>query len=107
MKKHFYGDIVEIESVYIELNGLSLTEDEKEELLSLAKSHLHNEILDIVLSNLSGEDKKLFLMNLHENNHNKTWLHLKEKIADVQDLIKETSEKIKADLIKDIKDRNK
>lgn len=107
MKKHFYSHIVEIESLVVELEQLNLSKEEKNHLLSLAQSSLHHAILDIILSELSEEDKKIFLNNLILNNHNNVWRHLNSKIKNIEEKIKETSKELIKDLHKDIKEVKK
>ena len=64
MKKYFYSHIVDIESIIGELDGLDLSENERTHLITLFDSSIHHAVLDAILSELSGEDKKLFLRHL-------------------------------------------
>ncbi len=104
MKKHFYSHIVETESIVIELNQIDLTEEEKAHLISLMDSNLHHTILDAILSELSNEDKKVFLKHLAHKDHDKVWQLLNEKIKNIESKIKKASEDLKEQLRKDIKE---
>ena len=62
--KHFYSHLVEINEIYLSLSGMDLSEDERGHLLSLAETNIHATVINTVLSELSEEDKKIFLKNL-------------------------------------------
>lgn len=104
MKKYFYSHIIEIDSLTIELDQMDLSIDEKNYLIDLLHSNLHHAILDFILSQLSEEDKKVFLAHLSRNKHDKIWNHLKEKIENVESKIKKTAEDLKKEFHKDIKE---
>jgi hypothetical protein len=72
-------------------------------LISLAETNIHSVVINTVLSNLSEGDKKIFLKNLVSQNHEETWKHLKSKSAAIEDKIKISVEKLKKELLKDIK----
>lgn len=104
MKRYFYSHIVETESIVVELNQMGLTGEEKAHLVSLIDSNLHHTILDAILSELSEEDKKIFLKHLASENHSKVWEFLNEKIKNIEDKIKKASDDLKKQLQKDIKE---
>ncbi|OGH10201.1 MAG: hypothetical protein A2152_02535 [Candidatus Levybacteria bacterium RBG_16_35_6] len=106
-KNHFYAHIVETSSITLELADMDLSKEERLHLLELLNSNIHNSVLDTVLSNLSPDDKKIFLANLHANDHAKIWIHLKSKIMDVEDKIKKSIEDLKKELQKDIDEAKK
>ena len=64
MVKHFYSFIIETESLFLEIDSLEISTEEKQHLKSLADSHIHHSILDTILSELMPHDKKLFLEHL-------------------------------------------
>lgn len=103
IKKHFYSHIVETSSISLELGNLKLTQEERVHLISLADANLHGEILDKVLSELSEEEKKVFLENLTHDEHDKTVSHLKENIEDFEDKIRDTAKSVKKELLEDIR----
>lgn len=102
-KKHFYSDIVSLEPLVDELSVLDLTVDQKKELEEIAHDHLHETILDAILSELSERDKKIFLANLEYDTHEKVWKHLNDKVDNIEDKIKNVGEKLKEELRADVK----
>ena len=103
MVKHFYSFVIETDSLFLEIDSLSISDSEKAHLKSLAESHVHHSIIDSIMSELSSEDKKLFLLHLNTKNHEKIWNFLDERIADVEVKIKEAAHAVKRELHKDIK----
>ncbi len=103
MKKHFYSDLVSLDTVLVELATLNLTSEEKKEIEELAHAHLHEVILDAILSELSVRDKKIFLANLEYDTHEKIWKHLNEKVENVEGKIKNAADRLKAELREDVK----
>jgi|SRR3989344_4949878 len=103
MKKYFFSHLIEIESITLELDKLDLTSGQKIHLANLIDSSLHHTILDAVLSELSKEDKKLFLKYIHENDHNKIWQFLNEKVENIEEKIKKAANGLVDEMHKDIK----
>ncbi|MBI2021845.1 hypothetical protein HYS93_03130 [Candidatus Daviesbacteria bacterium] len=104
MSKHFYHHLIEIESLIVELDQLNLEDHQKIHLSKLVDSHLHQRILEVILDELSDDDKSLFIAYLKENDHGKIWQHLKSKILNVEEKIKVVSEDLKKELHKDIRE---
>lgn len=102
-RKHFYSHLVEIDTLHLALDSLDLDDHEREEVKELLEKNLYHTILDAVLSELSAEDKKLFLSLLAEDDHEKTWSLLNKKVTNIEDKIKNAAESIKKDLHDDIK----
>lgn len=101
-QKYFYSHIVETSIISLELGEMDLASSERVHLVSLVESQLHHAILDTVLSELSEEDKKIFLQHLSLDNHDKIWEHLKSKIENIKEKIKKVAEELKKELRKDI-----
>lgn len=102
-KKHFYDTIIEIESVYVALEELPISKIEKAELSDLVETQVHHTILDLILSQLSPEDKKRF-MHLHgSKKHDEVWELLNSRVEGVEDKITHAVEELKKKLHKDIK----
>lgn len=99
---HFYSHIVETTEIILALGDMDLSKDERLHLVSLIESNLHHEILDLILSELNEEDKRIFLKHHHEGNHDKVWEHLSLKIKNIEDKIKNVAESLKKELYKDI-----
>lgn len=104
MKKTFYSHLIETDSLIVALNELSLTEEEKVHLIGIIDSSLQHAILDAVLSELSDGDKKIFLEHMSNEDNEKIWKFLNNKIEHIEEKIKNTAEALKQELHKDIKE---
>lgn len=104
MKKHFYSHLVETSILSLELGDMDLSQEERVELISLAESQLHHVVIDTILSELSKEDKAIFLKHLHFGQHDKIWELLNKKVSDVEEKIKKAAEELKKELHKDIEE---
>ncbi|OGE29351.1 hypothetical protein A2867_03290 [Candidatus Daviesbacteria bacterium RIFCSPHIGHO2_01_FULL_40_11] len=102
--KQFYSHLIEIESIVVELDKMDLTEEQKVHLTGLIDSSLHHTILDAVLSELSPQDKRVFLNHLQDGDHSKIWKFLNEKVDNIEDKIKTTADDLKEELKKDLKE---
>lgn len=102
--RHFYNHLVETSILSLELGDMDLAKEERLHLTTLIEANLHTTIVDLILSELSDEDKKIFLMHLSVNDHDKIWKHLKGKIADIEEKIKKIAEDLKKELHQDIKE---
>lgn len=108
MSKYFYSHIIDIESLVVELDKLDLEDHEKLHLSELVDSSLHNTVLDAILSELSEEDKKIFLKHLENDEvHEKIWEHLNSKVDNIEEKIKIAADSLKEDLDKDLKEAHK
>lgn len=101
--KHFYSHLIEMDSIIIEVNKLDIKDHEKKHLISIAESSIYHGILDVILSELSETDKKVFLKHLACDNHEKIWEHLNEKVENIEEKIKQAAEVLKKELRQDIK----
>lgn len=102
-KRHFYDHVVSINSIEIELNNLGLPEKEKIELLSIAENTIHYTVLDIALTSIKEEHKKEFIKHVNAESHEEAWKLLKEKTDGIEEKIREAANKLKEELIGDIK----
>lgn len=100
--KYFYAHLIEIESVIAKLDQMSLSPEQKVHLTALIDSSLHHSILDAILSELSEQDKRIFLNHLKEDDRNKIWKFLNEKIDNIEGKIMKTAEDLKVQLHKDL-----
>ncbi len=103
MVKHFYSYIIETETVFLEIDSLSISDSEKNHLKSLAESHIHSTVLDTILSELHPEDKKEFVTHLNTKDHDRIWKFLHIKVEDAENKIKIAAHAIKKELLNDIK----
>lgn len=86
---------------------MDLSEDERGHLLSLAETNIHATVINTVLSELSEEDKKIFLKNLVADNHEETWKHLLEKVQNIEEKLNRSLRELKKELLKDIEEAKK
>ena len=103
-KKYFYTHIVDTSTLSLEIGDMDLTPKERLHLISLIDSNIHHEILDLILSELNIEDKKIFLTHLASEDHDKVWKFLNQKVDNIEEKIKKTAEDLKKELYKDIKE---
>jgi hypothetical protein len=104
MIRHFYSHIVETESLFMEIDSLEISDSERLHLKNLAESHIHHSILDSILSSLSQEDKKEFLKRINTKRQEHIWKFLNEKFEDAEELIINSANKIKSELLGDIRE---
>ncbi len=102
--KHFYSHLIETSHISLELGDMDLSQEERVHLISLVESNLHHTILDAVLSELSEEDKKIFLHHAAHDKHEKTWELLNEKVDNIEEKIKKAAKALKKELHEDIED---
>lgn len=102
--KHFYSQVIEIESLIVELDKLELSDQERMHLTSLIDSSLHHTVLDAVLSELPESERAVFLKHLEANDHSRIWKHLNEKIDNIEEKIKKAADELKLELHKDIRE---
>lgn len=103
-KKNFYSHLIEIETLTTELDQLEMSDGEKAHLATLIDSSLHHTVLDAILSELSEEDKKVFMKHLSSEDHGKVWELLNEKVEDVEGKIKKSADELKTQLHKDVRE---
>ncbi len=95
---------METSTISLELGEMDLSKEERLHLISLAQANIHSAVLDIILSHLSDDGKKIFLDNLTSKDHVKLWKHLKENIDDIEEKIKKVADDLKKELFKDIQE---
>lgn len=95
MSSYFYSHLIKIDTIEVELDKIGVSKTEKKDLIFLIHSNIHHSVVDFVLSELDEDDKKEFLKRLNVNAHDKTWVHLREKITNIEKKV----EKIGIDLI--------
>lgn len=101
-KKQFYHQAIETESVVVRLQEMELSEDERSHLIALIDSSLHHAILDAVLSELSTADKKLFLKELANDDHDAIWNFLRLRIEGIEGKVSKVADDLKKELHEDI-----
>ncbi len=106
--KYFYSHLIEINNLTSSLDELNLKDDHKKHLGSLIDSHVHHTVMDVILSELSAEDKMLFLKKVSEDPEDqKLWEFLNEKTEKIEDKIKKAVSELKEELHEDIAESKK
>lgn len=104
MKKYFYSHIITTDTLHIALEELEVSPEEKEHLEMLIDSSMYHTILNAILSELSEEDKKLFLEQLLSENDEEILSFLQKKIDHIEDKIRSAADGLIEELHKDIKE---
>lgn len=102
--KYFYSQYIVMESLIEELHKMDLSDEERYHLASLIDSSLHHVILNEILSNLSKEDKKLFLKLWSEDQGNEKLMEfLQNKVKGIEEKITKVSQDLIDKMHEDIK----
>lgn len=104
MTKHFFSHLVEIQTIELELDSMSMEEHERVELKDLIHENIYHAVLDAVLSELSEEDKKVFLEHLITSENEKIWDFINTKVEGIEEKIKKAAEDVKEKIHKDVKE---
>lgn len=104
MKKHFYHQIIVIDSIHLGLGTLDLSPKEKEELIEIIENNMHHTVVDTVLSELEENDKKTFLalITQPDQKHDLIWAFLDMKVAQAETKIKEAVKAFEVKILQDI-----
>lgn len=101
----FYSHLIEIEPLMLVLNELNIKDHHKRHLAYLIDSSLHHSVMDIILSELSEQDKTIFLTKLHQDPHSPDLMEfLNDRISKIEDKIIQAADELKAEIYKDIKE---
>lgn len=104
MKVQFYTKLVNTDSILASLGDLNLSEDQRTHLLGIVESSIHHAILDAILSELSEKDKYIFFQYMEDEDNEKLWKFLNERIEKIEDKITQTAESLKKELHQDIRE---
>lgn len=102
MEKHFYSHIIDLEKLLEALNTLEISWEEREELFQIAHSHIHHTIMDMILSELSENDKEVFIDLVSNDDNNSVWEHLNQKVENIEQKIISAAHAIRDELHEDI-----
>ena len=106
-QKQFYWSLVETTDITLELGEIDLTPEERIHLLSLVDANIHSAVINTVLSELSNENKKIFLNNLASDDHDITWKHLRKETKNLDGKIIKAVSALKKEFLNDIKKERK
>ncbi len=102
--KNFYDHLVAVEEVTTVLKNYNLSVDEHGEITQLVEKTIHHEVLNIILKKLPKEKHEDFLNKFRAAPHDKNLLdYLKREVGDIEEEIKKTAEKIKREILGEIK----
>ena len=102
LQKHFYSNLIDLDSLESDLDLLTLSKSEKDELLELVHVHVHQTVMGAILNELNDGDKKRFLELMAEGRDEKIWEHLNNKVEKIEDKIKMAADQIKVEMKKDV-----
>lgn len=102
--KHFYSHLIDTESLVVELDKMGFSQKERVSLIALIDSNMHHAVLDLILSELSEEDKKVFLTHVANEQHDKVWELLNNKVDNIEEKIIKAAKDLKDELYKDIEE---
>lgn len=109
MTKIFYDSLIMFEEITVELDNYELTEEERNEFINLIDETFHNRILDAILSSLPSEHQETFLSRFHKEPYNQELFSVLKELSgpDIEDKIKKEAEKIKKEILGEIKKSKK
>ena len=81
---HFYHSIVSMESLRVRLDLFDFSPEEREKLMEVAERTFASLHLDLVLSELNEEDRKLFLAHHASENHDQIWKLLDGNVNNIE-----------------------
>src|SRR3989338_410776 len=100
--KLFYDHlIIDLEDVYAEIEHLEIDGKTRRRLIHIVDDTTHHTILDTILSHLSQDKHESFLDRFHRAPHDPEHLtFLKVEVADIEEKIKSTVQKVKKQLLR-------
>lgn len=103
--KYFYHHLIQVEDVTSRVDTHDLGQEEKEELLDLVDQIVHKHTLNIILKHLPKDKHDHFLKKFQATPHDKQLLeYLKKEIkSDIESAIRTQAEKIKKEILSEIK----
>ena len=109
MAKIFYDHLIKIEEITIELDKNNVSIEEKEEFISLIDETFQIQMLNLILDRLPAEFHEDFLEHFQKSPQDEKLInYLTEKIStNIEDLIKIEAEKIKKELLSEIRKSKK
>ena len=109
MAKLYYDHLIIFEEVDVELGKLDLEHEEKEELHHLIEEMVHHRVMDRVLQVLPRQHHENFMHEFKKRPHDTALIHyINERIDEsVERHIQEEMEKLKEEILEDLKGKKK
>lgn len=96
----FYDHLTRMETLYTEIELLSISRHDKIIIVEQIETQLHHRIIEVILDNLLASDHEYFLELLHQQPHHPNLLRfLKTKIMSIETKIQVVAEEIKYDTL--------
>ena len=93
----------ERKNIILELNMLGIKDNEREKLLKITDELAELRFLNVILGKLEEKDKELFLEQVHNGRPEILAEFLREKIGNVEELVKEHAVDLEQEVIEDIR----
>lgn len=90
------------ENIVKELKHLDVNQNETDRILKLSEEIGTFKLLQIILERLEEEDKKLFLEHFYSGTPEAVTMFLREKIENVETILKEQSALLEQEILNDI-----
>ena len=104
MSKIFFDHLIKYEEVEIALSVHKMEPKTKKEVSEMIEETIHYRVMDVILTNLPKEHHTDFLKRFYQAPHDESLLDfLKEKVSNIEELLTEEINKIKKELLEDLK----
>ncbi len=105
MSKLFFDHLINLEDVEKEINEVSSTKEEKDELWQLVDEIIHHRVLGCILDKLPRKDHEEFLGMFHRHPYDEAIIdYLREKIGgNVEEIIKQEIGTLAFELLTEIR----
>ncbi|MDP2632181.1 MAG: hypothetical protein Q8P25_00470 [Candidatus Curtissbacteria bacterium] len=104
MSKVFYDHLIILEEVKTELTSSEISSADKKEIDQMIEESVHFRVITKILDHLPREHHKKFLESFHQAPHSENVLNfLKEKVSDIENIIKDEVSALGKELLKEIK----
>lgn len=104
MSKLFYDHLLELDDLKSEIDAITESQDEKEELWQLVDEIIHHRILHLILNNLDDKYHPEFIEFYHKCPHDETIVvFIEEKIGEnYEQLIKDEANLIASEILDEL-----
>lgn len=105
MSKIFFDNLITLEEVEIEINNISETQEEKEELWDLVDDIVNHRMMITILDILPPQHHEEFLSRFYDAPHEESHLnYLNKRIeGDIEEVIKKEVGNLKKELLQEIR----